>query len=168
MRIHVGGDGSFMALVDCTRYKSFVGDWTADSQLTRHLLAESNQRTLLFWETGFESDWLFEVSAGITSRTGFREFVGYIECSSGALHLVNYDSLTMAAQFDDHRLPDKETAGYRLDLPNGLYQIRVVQMVDPEEPWWETLGDNPAFLLEYEAFNGNPPAVDALPWVESL
>ena len=170
MQIHVCGDASLVSLIDCARYPSYVSrDWDEDRRLVKHLIAQANQRCILSWGTGFETDWRFEVRQGITADAGFREFTGYIACTDGALYLANFDSLTMAAQFEDNALPDEETANYKIELANGLYQVRVVQLVDPSTEWWDVLGeDKPAFLLELAPFAGDPPTVETLPWVQHL
>jgi hypothetical protein len=157
-----------ISLIDCSRYASFVGDWSTDHRLAKHLIEQFNQQSILSWGTGFETDWLVELRPGITNTAGHRELFGHVRCSNGSLHLANYDSLTMAAQFDDHLLPDKETAGYKVDLPPGLYKVRVVQTIDPKGPWWEVLGDNPAFLVEYESTSETPPPAAHVPWAEYL
>lgn len=59
-------------------------------------------------------------------------------------------------------------ADCKLDLPQGLYKIRVVQTINPKEAWWETLGNNPAFLIEYESTDETPPPVSEVPCAECL
>jgi hypothetical protein len=155
MRVHVGGDGSNLALVDTRAYRSFVGaDWCEDGLLYKHLAAEIGQAHALVWAVGFESDWKVDIEAGHSTERGFRAFVGDIVNTGNSLHLVNYDSLTMAAQFDDILLPDEETADYEIALPSGAYRIRVVQMFDPASAWLDVLGDDlPAFRIEYQAID---------------
>jgi hypothetical protein len=168
MIVHVCGDASHLALIDATRYSSFVGDWGQDNRLYHHLVEQAKQRHALAWGTGFETDWRVEIKAGITDRKGFREFEGTIRNTSNALYLVNYDSLTMAAQFEDYLLPDEETAGYKVPLPSGLYRFRVVQLVDPNGPFWEILGEAPAFLLEYEPCAEDAARLEDVPWADTL
>lgn len=155
MRIHVGGDGSYLALVDTRQYRSFVGaDWCEDARLYKHLCAEIGPAHALVWASGFEADWLVDIQSGHSTQRGFREFVGDILNTGNSLHLVNYDSLTMAAQFDDILLPDEETADYEIPLAPGAYRIRVVQMFDPASAWWDVLGEeSPAFRIEYQAID---------------
>jgi hypothetical protein len=168
MIVHVLGDASHLALVDANRYASFVGDWGEDNRLYRHLVGQARQRHALAWGTGLETDWRVEIRKGITGRKGFREFEGTIRNTGDALHLVNYDSLTMAAQFEDHLLPDRETANYKVPLPPGLYRFRVVQLVDPTTRFRETLGEAPAFLLEYETCEEGAPRLEDVPWADTL
>lgn len=151
MHVHVGGDGSHLALVDTRQYQSFVGrDWADGERLYEHLVHQAGLGHILAWRAGFESDWLVEVRAGHSTDSGFRSFVADIFNTGDSLHLVNYDSLTMAAQFDDHVLPDAETTHYQVSIPPGAQRVRVVQLFDPKSKWWETLGDSPAFRIEHE------------------
>ena len=162
--VHVGGDGSHLAIVDAEQYRSFVGDWAQDDRLRKHLINQSARESVIAWGTGFECDWKLAISPGISNRSGFREFESVITTKSGKLYVVNFDSLTMAAQFENHTLPDEETADYRFVVPPGRYRVRIVQLVDPESKWWESLGDGPAFLIEFEpSAAGGTPAKE-IPW----
>jgi hypothetical protein len=169
MIVHVGGDGSHLALVDTGSYTSFVGrNWAEGDLLYKHLVEQANSLHALAWATGFETDWRVEVRPGITLKRGFREFSGNIKSTVGALHLVNYDSLTMAAQFEDHRLPDKETNHYSVPLESGSYAFRVVQLVNPRSSWSESLGDGAAFVLEFEPTTEQSNHFTAVPWIGSV
>jgi len=167
MIVRIGGNGSHLALLDLSRYSSFVAhDWARDNLLHRHFVEQMNAQCALVWATGFEASWRVEIEAGITSRKGFREFVRSIRNATDALYLANYDSLTMAAQFADYVLPDQATSGHRIPLASGLYRFRVVQLVDPDSDWWETLGENPAFRLEYEPTMQISPPCKEIPWAQ--
>ncbi|WP_158635356.1 hypothetical protein [Luteimonas cucumeris] len=164
--IHVGGDGSHLAIADLARYVSFVGDWAENDRLRKHLMAQTEKESIIAWGSGFETDWVVSVKPGISQRQGYREFQSVISTQSGKLHLVNYDSLTMAAQFDDYRLPDKETESYAFRIPPGRYRVRIVQLVNPDSNWWESLGDgDPAFLVEYEPADSSDRSQQMVPWV---
>ena len=165
MLIRIDDDGSHLALVDVKRYVSFVGEnWHEDDRLYRHLVSMANQQSIIAWQTGFEADWRVEISTGLTARRGFREFTARITNTSDALYMVDYGSLSMAAQFDDHVLPDKESLHHRVPLSSGHYRVRVVQMFDPKSTWWESLGDSPAFLLEFEACQAVPDGSIGVQW----
>jgi len=43
--------------------------------------------------------------------------------TDGALHLVSYDALTMAAQSEDEALPSKHERHFRIELENGYYRF---------------------------------------------
>ena len=163
--IHVGGDASHLAIADLDRYESFVGDWDKHDRLRKHLIAQADKESIVAWGSGFETDWIVSIQPGISGRQGYREFRSVISTKSGILHLVNYDSLTMAAQFDDYGLPDKETRSYAFHVPPGRYRVRVVQLVNPDSNWWEDQGaDDPAFLIEYEPADSSDRPQQLIPW----
>ncbi|MDO5693826.1 MAG: hypothetical protein Q4G70_15340 [Pseudomonadota bacterium] len=163
--IHVGGDGSHLAIIDTARYEGFVGNWDENDRLRKHLIAQAKKESIIAWGSGFETDWVIAVRAGMSKQQGHREFQSVISTSSGNLHLVNYDSLTMAAQFHDYRLPDQETKSYGFRVSPGRYKLRIVQLVNPDTNWWETLGkDDPAFLIEYEPAQESDLPLQTIPW----
>lgn len=163
--IHVGGDGSQLAIGDLDRYESFVGDWDENDRLRKHLIAQADKEAIIAWGSGFETDWVVSIQPGFSGRKGYREFRSVISTPSGKLHIVNYDSLTMAAQFDDYRLPDKETYAYAFQVPPGRYQFRIVQLVNPDTDWWTHLGEgDPAFLVEYEPAGTSDRPQQTIPW----
>jgi hypothetical protein len=53
----------------------------------------------------------------------------------------------MAAQYADERLPAKIEAECFVELPDGEYAVRVIQMYNPSR-YDEPLEDNPHFILE--------------------
>ena len=158
MELEIYGDGSHLALVDTGHYASFIGDWSEDRRLVTHLVREMNSGHILAWCTDIESDWSVTIRPGISATPGFREFTGVIDNRSGTLHLVNYDSLTMAAQFEDHRLPDGDTVD-GLPIPPGLHRVRVVQVSGPEDE------DPLSMLIEYEPATANDNRFEEVPWL---
>ncbi len=161
MNIDVHGDGIYLALIDPSRYESFVGaDWDErDGLLEPHFVSQMSRGAALIWGTGVEADWRVEVREGITSQPGFREVVGGIAVSNEGLYLCNYDSLSMAAQFSDHHLPDADCAENKIDLKPGNYEVRVVQISDPE-----SIESTDSFVIEFRAVHTLPPAWASVPW----
>jgi hypothetical protein len=163
--VHVGGDGSHLAIADLARYESFVGEWEKHDRLRKHLIAQAGKESIIAWGSGFETDWVVSIKPGISGRQGYREFRSVISTKSGKLHFINYDSLTMAAQFDDYGLPDKETESYAFQIPPGRYRVRIVQLVNPDSNWWEGPGESdPAFLVEYEPADSSDRPQQIIPW----
>src|SRR5690349_17141020 len=128
--LDVRGDGTYLALVDTHRYSSFVGpDWASEPRLLEpHWVREMAGRALLVWETGQEADWRVRVQMGLSAQAGARDVRGAIEVTAGEVYLANYDSLTMAAQFRDHTLPDDDCRPCRIEIPSGTYTVRIVQL----------------------------------------
>ena len=132
-RLEVTDDSGFLALVDQHAYQGFLSaDWTYDT-LFAHFRAAMAERSMLLWGTGREDTWTVDVVVGRPVQlTGFRRETGPIRVSAGQLHLTNYESLTMAAQYPDVRLPEPHERDLVFDVPSGLYDCEIVQLEDPD------------------------------------
>lgn len=134
------GDTNFIGVANAATYKSFVDeDWELDS-LLQHFGDEMKQGHLLVFqmtEEGIEYSWKVDVRVGTEeiADTCFRKAAGFIEVTENQLYLVDYDCLTMAAQFEDHKVPDQNCSKYKFDIENGFYKVEVVQYynVDKDE-----------------------------------
>ncbi|HDR8306577.1 TPA: hypothetical protein QC153_006078 [Bacillus cereus] len=134
------GDTNFIGVANTNKYESFVDeDWELDN-LLQHFGDEMRQGHILVFqmtEEGIEHSWRVEVRKDTEEKTHkcFRKAVGYIEVTENQLYLVDYDCLTMAAQFQDHKVPDQNCSKYKIEIENGLYKVEVVQYynVDTDE-----------------------------------
>ena len=165
----IADDSGFLALIDPASYLSFVDvDWTLD-QLVRHFKEEMKNKRLVIWGTGREGNWRVEFRFSSSSDTGFREFNTLLWASDEHLLLTNYESLTMAAQFEDVQLPEAHQRDFLIPLASSLYQCRIVQRFDPEllDPLPQ---DNKAdFLIELIPAKNTAKAVGeftGIPWTE--
>lgn len=152
-KFEVTDDSGFLALVDHHAYPGFVDrNWTYDA-LFAHFRAAMERRFLLLWETGGEDSWTVEVVVdGPAAPTGFRRTTGAIRVTAGQLHLVNHESLTMAAQFDHVRLPEPHLRDLVFDLPNGEYGCEIVQLDDPDaDSDHGPVRDRPHFVVRLTA-----------------
>lgn len=133
-RFEATDDSGFLALVDHHAYQGFVGaDWTYDTLLA-HFRAAMAERSLLLWGTGREDLWTVDVVVdGLAPPAGFRQTIGSIQVTAGQLHLTNYESLTMAAQFNDVHLPEPHLQDLVFELRNGMYRCEIVQLEDPDD-----------------------------------
>ncbi|SFI69677.1 hypothetical protein SAMN04488574_10427 [Bacillus sp. 71mf] len=52
---------------------------------------------------------------------------GYIRVTGNQLYVVDYDCLTMAAQFESNKVPDKNCSNYKINIENGVYKVEVLQ-----------------------------------------
>lgn len=87
-------------------------DWELDS-LLQHFGDEMRQGNILVFqmtEKGIQHSWRVDVRVGIeeTTHKCFRKAVGYIEVMDNQLYSVDYDCLTMAAQFEKEKVPDQK------------------------------------------------------------
>jgi hypothetical protein len=161
--LEVTDDSGFLALVVPAGYDTFVAsDWTLD-QILAHFKTQMGRRSLLIWGTGLEGFWKVDVRLKKSKVKGFREASGPVQVVGGSLLLTSYESLTMAAQFNDVTLPEKHQGDLLVSLPDGDYTCRIIQMFDPEEE--ETAGhDNPDFVVEVLKAPGKTAAWESIPW----
>jgi hypothetical protein len=162
MLLEVTVDSGFLAVIVPATYEGFVDrDWEFH-QLLGHFHAQMARRSLLLWGTGLEGFWRVDVRLSPSGIQGYREISGPLHVVGGAVLVTNYESLTMAAQYADVRLPQQHERDQLVELPDGEYVCRVVQMFDPEEA--ESAGaDQPDFVLEFSRSAGTR-AWSRIPW----
>ncbi|WP_330185113.1 hypothetical protein OHB26_16910 [Nocardia sp. NBC_01503] len=141
-------DSGFLGIVDLHAYNTFVSEnWTLDS-LFGHFTSEMGRRTMLLWGTGSEGSWRIDVSASSVEPQFpiARQATGPITVTKGELIVVNYEILTMAAQFENERIDrEKDWYGTGIDLPNGDYVCTISQLTEPE---LSRTHDGPDFHLQ--------------------
>ncbi|RRJ61712.1 hypothetical protein EHV15_01015 [Paenibacillus oralis] len=132
------GDTNFIGLVNAQSYKSFVNeDWEL-VELLRHFSSEMlNENILVYQMTneGIEHSWNIEVIIGpeTTDEECFRKAEGYIKVTENKLYIVDYDCLTMSAQFEDEQVPDKNCEKNQLHVNNGAYKVTFYQYYNVDE-----------------------------------
>ncbi|MEM9527951.1 MAG: hypothetical protein AAGA31_15155, partial [Bacteroidota bacterium] len=126
-------DSGFMGLANFAKYRSFISsDWDFE-MIKRRIIEEMNAHHLLFWATGFGNLWKVKIDAKPSTTNAYREAEGIIEVTDKKLYLTNYESLTMAAQFDDLKLPEKHLEDLVIELDNGSYLVQFKQLFNPDE-----------------------------------
>ena len=132
-RFEISDDSGFLALVDPDAYAGLVPDWNFD-RLLAHFATAMAERSLLFWATDDGGGmWTVDVvTDGRPAPAGARRVSGPIRVTAGRLHLLNYESLSMAAQFADVRLPEAHLADLVVEVPPGDYTCEIVQLADDE------------------------------------
>lgn len=126
----VTDDSGFLALIDSDGYEGFVDENWDFPQLLTHFQSQMQQHRLLIWGTGAEAVWHVEVQFEPVQEQGFQEQIGSIDVSEGWLLLTNYESLTMAAQFEDVKLPEPHQQKQLLQVGPGVYRCRIIQLQD--------------------------------------
>lgn len=126
----VTDDSGFLALIDSDAYESFVDtNWDFPLLIT-HFQEQMRQHRLLIWGTDMENIWTVEARFESVREEGFREQTGSIVISGGWLLLTNYEALTMAAQFEDVKLPEAHEHNQLIQVEPGNYRCRIIQLQD--------------------------------------
>lgn len=133
MIFNIHGDGSYLGLVDVGSYKGFVGpDWAKNPKLLEpHFIEQMQTYSALIWDTNLESDWMVEIKQENSNDSGFREVLGSIRVTKGRLAMLEYNSLSGLAQFENYTVEERMKENF-ISLENGNYQVRVIQKFDPK------------------------------------
>ena len=133
MKLTIIDNDGFLALVDTNRYHSFVTeDWEFE-QLISHFIDQSNKKCMIMWRSGYEGDqWIVNFEQVKSDKVAFREFETQIEVTDKKLYLTEYADLTMAASYNDSKIPSKHNSALFINLENGLYNVLVRQLFNPD------------------------------------
>ena len=128
----IDNDG-FLALVDTSKYSSYLTeDWDLN-ELLDHFVGQMNKGNFLIWRTGYEGgEWNVDMVSKPSDKKSFREFKSLIEVTNGILYLTEYSDLTMAASYSDQRIPSKHNSDVFFELENGIYDITIRQLFNPD------------------------------------
>ncbi len=130
--LKISDDSGFLGLANFHQYRSFIApDWDFHTLKSR-ILEEMNAHHLLFWATGLENKWTVTITDQPPDKEAFREARAVIEVTDGKLYLTNYESLSMAAQFEKVRLPESHYQDAYIELNNGKYMAKIRQMFNPD------------------------------------
>jgi hypothetical protein len=124
-------DSGFLAIVNADNYKSFVDhDWEY-GQLIKHFVDQMNNNSLIIWATCLEGERTIHFTDKQSNEKSFRQFSKFINVTSGQLWLINYEDLTVAAQFEDEKIPLNHNKNLFIQLDNGIYNVTIKQFFDP-------------------------------------
>jgi hypothetical protein len=167
MRYNVIDDDGLIALVNANRYETFVNsDWSLE-QLKSHFIEQMNKNNLIIWQTSNDGGgiWGLEVYKNTPSENkSFREFNKKIEITSGKLYIVTYTDLTMAAQYEDEKIPSETNANLCIEIENGIYDVTVRQMFQVEKDI--SHGNNIFEIIFNNSTNLNGVRVKSIFWWE--
>lgn len=168
MKYCIFGDTNFIGIVNAEKYQSFVDeDWNLD-MLLHHFSNEMKKGHILVYqmtEEGIEHSWNVDVKIGTEEAVHkcFRKAVGYIKVTENKLYMIDYGCLTMAAQFEDEKVPDSNNIEYKIDIENGVYKVEFVQYYNVDKD--EYAGTNETdVLLNFIKVEESQPVADAVFW----
>lgn len=133
----ISDDASFLGLINTDLYESFIDeDWEYEDIEVR-VIRECQKGHILFWGTSVPNLWTVRICDQESTQKAFQSFKGKIKVSDSKLHLINYESITLAAQFEDEQLPDPDLEALHVQLENGIYQVTIRQLFDPAQDFIE-------------------------------
>lgn len=132
------GDTNFIGIVNSQAYNSFVDeDWEL-VQLLDHFSNEMMRGNILVYQMtneGIEHSWNIKIELGKDSidKICFRKAEGYIKVTDNKLYVIDYDCLTMSAQFEDSKVPDDNCEKNLIKLENGIYKVFFYQYFNADK-----------------------------------
>lgn len=162
------GDTTFIGIANADTYMSFVDvDWSLN-QLLKHFGEETKNANIMVFQmsvNGIEHSWKVKVTVNQENKVkgSYRKAQGYIRVTNKELYLVDYDCLTMAAQFNHRKVPDQNCSNYRISIQNGIYQVNVYQFydVDSNSRTGSRLKD---MLIEFHEVKDISSSMDTVYW----
>lgn len=133
-KLKISDDSGFIGLANLNKYNGFIGrHWDFDL-IKKRVIEEMCKNKILFWSTGREDTWnvLITMNSENLHSNPYREEEALIEVTHNKLHFVNYETLTMAAQFKDIVLPESHMKDLSINLENGHYLVSISQLLNPE------------------------------------
>jgi hypothetical protein len=163
MDLIIYDEDGFIAIVNADKYNSFVAnDWQLD-QIMNHFINEMNNDSILFWGTipggGL---WRIKILENPSSRESFREIEKSILVTNGELYLTNYTDLTMAAQFEDCKIPDERNSDLKIVMENGRYNLLIRQMFDHEN--YNYKSDDNTYEIVIKPWDKKSTKIDEVYW----
>ena len=140
MQIRIQDYDGIISIVNSDRYLSFVDkNWELE-QIKSHFVEQMNSQNIIVWQTNNfgGGNWNIEILNSPSNKLSHSEFIKTIEVTDNKLFVSNYTDLTMVAQFDDEKIPSKHNSDKFIALENGLYQLTIRRMFNPNEEFDET------------------------------
>ena len=132
LSLQIGDDSGLLAIVNADKYNSFVSEEWELTQLLNRFVDEMNSGNLIIWSTGVENTWTVSFVNKPSDKKSFREFSKTIKVTDDQLFLTNYEDLTIAAQYEDEKIPAKHSSMLCIKLDNGIYDFRIRQLFNPD------------------------------------
>ncbi|MCH2021813.1 MAG: hypothetical protein MK207_04975 [Saprospiraceae bacterium] len=133
LEFEIKDDARFLGLINTDQYNSYIDEHWEFEQLKERIINESNKGHLLFWGTDLPNFWTVRICDQPVAESEFRSFEGKIKVTNSKLHLINYESLTIAAQFEEEALPEEHLAQHHVELQNAVYNVTIRQLFNPEQ-----------------------------------
>ena len=162
----IPADYGCLAILDPENYSAFVSeDWAVDG-LKQHFIDQNEYGSLISWGCGY-GNWIVKLIIGPSTESGFQSFVSGFK-TGGQIVLTTYESLAMAAQFEDVSLPEAHEQKQLIHVEAGNYQVKVIQLFPNEEAESEEVfsQQTPHYLVALEPTNEEISAVKDVPWFE--
>ena len=161
--LEVTDDSGFLAVVVPSAYRGDRGSRLAVGPTPGTFSTTDVATVIADLGHRFGGCWRVDVKFGELSINGFREQSGPLTVVGGAILITNFESLTMAAQYESVMLPESHQEIMLVNVPDGDYCCRVVQMFNPEQEE-SARRANADFVLHFSRPETMPAVWAEIPW----
>lgn len=164
LQLTIPSDYGCLAIIAYDLYHSFVSkNWELE-QIKLHIIQQNNEMNIVPWGC-VNGNWIVNFEFSESNLHGECEFESYIK-TTGKLLLTNYDSITMAAQFEDEKLPQEHETGQVFNLPAGTYLVKVIQNFKTSEQETEKVFNQtePHYTVSIIKKDKNIEPLKEIPW----
>ena len=161
----VHDDSGFLALIVPATYQSFVAENWDFGLLRSHFRRQMGRRSMLIWGTGLEGSWRVDLRFGGPDVQGFRgdHRAQFMMKTAQMMTTKLRQYSPLAAQFVDVLLPQAHERDQLIELPDGDYTCRVVQMFDPNARE-SAEGESADFVVALSPSTGSVQYWSDIPW----
>ena len=162
----IPADYGCLAILDPESYVGFVSEDWAIEGLKKHFIEQNERGALISWGCSY-GNWIVKLVFGSSNETGLRSFVSGLK-TNGKLLLTTYESLTMAAQFEDVSLPEAHEAEQVIEVAPGSYRVTVIQCFQTEQAESDEVFNQttPHYIVALESANEEIAPIKEVPWFE--
>ncbi|USH01091.1 hypothetical protein K6Q96_09065 [Grimontia kaedaensis] len=162
----VPADYGCLAILDPEKYVGFVTEDWAIEGLKKHFINQNKNGSLISWGCSY-GNWIIKLTIGPSKDAGYRSFVSGFKTNSKIL-LTTYESLTMAAQFEDVTLPEAHEIEKVIEVQPGSYKVTVTQLFHTDQAESDEVFNQktPHYLVSLEPVKEQVAPVMAVPWFE--
>jgi len=133
MKYQLFDEDGIIGIVNAEKYNGYISeDWELN-ELTELFVQQMNEQNLIVWKAAeYGNNWNLEIRETASNHQASKTFKKTIEVTSDELYLIDYTALTMIAQFENESVKKQCKESLRLDIKNGIYNVIIRQMFDPE------------------------------------
>ncbi|MFI2811514.1 MULTISPECIES: hypothetical protein [Microbulbifer] len=165
-KLTIPADYGCLAILDPESYVGFVSEDWAIEGLKKHFIDQNKCGSLISWGCSY-GNWIVKLVFGSSNEVGVRSFFSGLK-TNGKLLITTYDSLTMAAQFEDVSLPEAHEVERVIEVAPGSYRVTVIQCFKTEQAESDDVFNQtiPHYIVALEPVNEEIPPIKDVPWFE--
>lgn len=153
-----------LALLDPEIYEGFIGEDWALKGIKDHFVSENEKGALVAWGCDY-GNWNVCISDNDLDNNSEQYFESGLK-TNGKILVTSYESLAIAAQFDDVSLPEAHEKEQVIEVDPGFYQVTIKQMYASEDSDNEKVFNQKEahFVIILKKVNEPRKPLNDIPW----